>query len=34
MIDFDRKEALRYLGYRDVQPDAAVEERIARCTAD
>ena len=34
MIDFDRKEALRYLGYRDVQPDAAVEERIARCAAD
>lgn len=34
MIAFDREEAIRYLGYRDIQPDAAVEEQITRCAAN
>ena len=31
MITFDRSEALRYLGYRGTEPDAAVEESLVRC---
>ena len=33
MIPFDRQEALRYLGYRGAQPDAAVSARLDACAA-
>ncbi|HIV96798.1 MAG TPA: Vitamin B12 dependent methionine synthase activation subunit [Candidatus Agathobaculum stercoravium] len=34
MIEFDRNEALRYLGYRNTEPDAAIAESLTRCAAD
>ena len=34
MIPFDRQEALRYLGYRGAQPDAAVSARLDACAAE
>ena len=34
MIAFDRQEALRYLGYRNTEPDAAVADSLARCAAE
>ena len=34
MIEFDRAEAVRYLGYRDAEPDEAVSQALARCAAD
>ena len=34
MIEFDRNEAVRYLGYRGTQPDAAVERNLARCASE
>ena len=34
MIEFDRNEALRYLGYRNTEPDAAIAESLTRCVAD
>lgn len=34
MIEFDRAEALRYLGYRGAEPDDAVAESLARCAAE
>ena len=34
MISFDRAEALRYMGYRGSEPDAAVGESLTRCAAD
>ena len=34
MIAFDRAEAVRYLGYRGTEPDAAVSQALARCAAD
>ena len=30
MISFDRREALRYMGYHGAEPDAAVEPRTLR----
>ena len=29
MIAFDRQEALRYLGYRNTEPDTAVADSLA-----
>ena len=34
MISFDRAEALRYMGYRGSEPDAAVGESLTRCAAE
>lgn len=34
MISFDRAEALRYMGYRGSEPDAAVGESLVRCAAE
>ena len=34
MIEFDRAEALRYLGYRGAEPDDAVAQSLARCAAE
>ena len=34
MIAFDRQEALRYLGYRNTEPDTAVADSLARCAAE
>nr|WP_297172521.1 vitamin B12 dependent-methionine synthase activation domain-containing protein [uncultured Agathobaculum sp.] len=34
MIEFDRNEAVRYLGYRSAQPDEAVEQNLARCASE
>ena len=34
MIPFDRQEALRYLGYRGAQPDAAISARLDACAAE
>lgn len=34
MTAFDRQEALRYLGYRNTEPDAAVADSLARCAAE
>lgn len=33
MIAFDRKEAIRYMGYRGAQPDEAVQAGLERCAA-
>ena len=30
MIAFDRQEALRYLGYRNTEPDTAVADSLAQ----
>ena len=34
MISFDRREALRYMGYHGAEPDAAVAESLERCAAE
>ena len=34
MIAFDRQEALRYLGYRNTEPDTAVADSLSRCAAE
>ena len=34
MISFDRREALRYMGYHGTEPDAAVAESLERCAAE
>ena len=34
MISFDRREALRYMGYHGAEPDAAVAEGLERCAAE
>lgn len=31
MIELDRSEAIRYMGYHGTQPDEAVQARLTRC---